>query len=225
MCCAWKNGMESKGLHVNLDKTKCIASRVYLDVLCDWSDKFHCAVWRIGIGASPILCGTQAMGSQKCFDQELNHSKGQNISVSPLPQWSWCVPHWWTHFQDGASWWVRWRMLTAKCRCIWGKFSEHVPLLTAHALPLKLKGRLFSSNIRNSMMHANETLPMGSDALYKLCQNDCAMVRWICRVRPSDELDMEELHIKDARSWRPNHPDLIRDGLGMLSVLSAPPAK
>ncbi len=32
---AWKEGMESKGLHVNMGKNKCMASGVDLDVLHD----------------------------------------------------------------------------------------------------------------------------------------------------------------------------------------------
>ena len=76
---------------------------------------------------------------------------------------------------------------TARCRSAWGMFREHVSLLTALVLPLKLKGRLFSSNVRSSMLHATETLPMSFDACHKLCQNDHAMVRRVCRVRPSDE--------------------------------------
>ena len=83
---------------------------------------------------------------------------------------------------------------TARCKSAWGNFREHVPLLTARALPFKLKGRLFSSNVRSSMLHATETWPMSSDACHKLCRNDRAMVRWICGVRPFDEPNMEELY-------------------------------
>ena len=85
---------------------------------------------------------------------------------------------------------------TARCRSAWGKFHEHVPLLTARALPLKLRGRLLSSNVRSSMLHATETWPMSSEARHKLCRNDRAMIRWICGVKPSDDPDMEELHKK-----------------------------
>ena len=48
---------------------------------------------------------------------------------------------------------------TARCRSAWGKFHEHVPLLTARALPLKVRGCLLSSNVRSSMLHATETWP------------------------------------------------------------------
>ena len=49
---------------------------------------------------------------------------------------------------------------TVRTRSAWGKFREHVPLLTACALPMKLKGRLFSSNVRSSLMPASNYVAM-----------------------------------------------------------------
>ena len=57
-------------------------------------------------------------------------------------------------------------------------------------------GRLFSSNVRSSMLHGTETWPMTSAALHRLCRNDRAMIRWICGVKPSDDPLMDELHAK-----------------------------
>ena len=52
---AWKEGLESKGLHVNMTKTKFMASWLGLDILQD-SGKFPCAVCRTGVGRSSIRC-------------------------------------------------------------------------------------------------------------------------------------------------------------------------
>ena len=52
---AWKEGLESKGLHVNMTKTKFMASGPGLDILQD-SGKFPCAVCRTGVGRSSIRC-------------------------------------------------------------------------------------------------------------------------------------------------------------------------
>ena len=56
---AWKEGMESKGLHMNMTKTKIMASGLDLDVLRD-SDKFPCAVCRTGVGERAALCALLA---------------------------------------------------------------------------------------------------------------------------------------------------------------------
>ena len=63
-------------------------------------------------------------------------------------------------------------------------------------MPFDLRGRLFSSNVRSSMLHGTETWPMTSDALHRLCRNDRAMIRWICGVKPSDDPSMDDLHAK-----------------------------
>ena len=52
---AWKEGLESKGLHVNMTKTKFMASGLWLDILQN-SGKFPCAVCRTGVGRSSIRC-------------------------------------------------------------------------------------------------------------------------------------------------------------------------
>ena len=56
MCWTWKEGLESKGLHVNMTKTKFMASGLGLDILQD-SGKFPCAVCRMAVGRSSIYCG------------------------------------------------------------------------------------------------------------------------------------------------------------------------
>ena len=85
---------------------------------------------------------------------------------------------------------------TARCRCAWRKFRENLPLLTSKPVPFDLRGRLFSSNVRSSMLHGTETWPMTSASLHRLCRNDRAMIRWICGVKPSDDPSMDELHAK-----------------------------
>ena len=85
---------------------------------------------------------------------------------------------------------------TARCRCVWGKFRENLPLLTSKPVPCDLRGRLSSSNVRSLMLHGTETWPMTSDALHRLCRNDRAMIRWICGVKPLDDPSMDDLHTK-----------------------------
>ena len=85
---------------------------------------------------------------------------------------------------------------TARCRCAWGKFRENLPLLTSKPVPFDLRGRLFSSNVRSSMLHGTETWPMTSAALHQVCRNDRAMICWIFGVKPSDNPSIDELHAK-----------------------------
>ena len=51
----WKDGMESKGLRVNMKKTKIMVSGRNLGTLKD-SGRFPCAVCRSGVGSNSIFC-------------------------------------------------------------------------------------------------------------------------------------------------------------------------
>ena len=131
-----------------------------------------------------------------------------------LPWWAGCTPYRRPPFQGIWGWWLcarsGWSFLLPEwhaqccwwlygcchCRCAWGKFRENLPLLTSKPVPFDLRGRLFSSNVRSSMLHGMETWPMTSDALHRLCRNDRAMIRWICGVKPSDDQSMDNLHAK-----------------------------
>ena len=62
---ACKTGMESKGLHVNMKKTKFLVSGGDQDVL-QKSDKYPCAVCSSGVGRNSFLCSqlVHAVGPQ-----------------------------------------------------------------------------------------------------------------------------------------------------------------
>ena len=84
----------------------------------------------------------------------------------------------------------------ARCRCAWGKFCENLPLLTTLDMPFKICGCLFNSVKHSSLLHATETWQMSAKALHRLRRNDHAMIGWICGVKPSDVLSIDDLHGK-----------------------------
>ena len=48
----------------------------------------------------------------------------------------------------------------ARIRIGWNKFRQLVPLLTSEDVSLIMRGRLYSSCVRSSMLHGSETLPV-----------------------------------------------------------------
>ena len=213
---AWKEGLESKGLHVNMTKTKFMASGLGLDILLD-SGKFPCAVCRTGVGMSSIRCSKcnlwvhyKKCSGLKTLSEVLSYEcprcRGvpgvRPVDGRPFKEVEVgdCVLEAVDRFcylgdmlSAGGGCMAA---ATARCRCAWGKFRENLPLLTSKPVPFDLRGRLFSSNVRSSMLHGTETWPMTSAALHRLCRNDRAMIRWICGVKPSDDPSMDELHAK-----------------------------
>ena len=213
---AWKEGLESKGLHVNMTKTKFMASGIGLDILQD-SGKFPCAVCRTGVGRSSIRCSKcnlwvhyKKCSGLKTLSEDLSYEcprcRGvpgvRPVDGRPFKEVEVgdCVLEAVDRFcylgdmlSAGGGCMAA---ATARCRCAWGKFRKNLPLLTSKPVPFDLRGRLFSSNVRSSMLHGTETWPMTSAALHRLCRNDRAMICWICGVKPSDDPSMDELHAK-----------------------------
>ena len=211
---AWKEGLESKGLHVNMTKTKFMASGLGLDILQD-SGKFPCAVCRTGVGRSSIRCSKcnlwvhyKKCSGLKTLSEDLSYECPRCRGVPGVRPVDGC-PFKEVEVGDCVLEAVdRFCYLgdmlsagggcmaaaTARCRCAWGKFRENLLLLTSKPVPFDLRGRLFSSNVRSSMLHG--TWPMTSAALHGLCRNDRAMIHWICGVKPSDDPSMDELHAK-----------------------------
>ena len=52
---------------------------------------------------------------------------------------------------------------TARIRSGWMKFPELLPFLTSRALPLDMKGRVYSSCVRSSMVYGSETKSLLAD--------------------------------------------------------------
>ena len=68
----------------------------------------------------------------------------------------------------------------------WKKFKELLPVLSSRHLSFKTGGRVYSSCVRSAMLHASGTWPLTKPNLQCLQQNDRAMIRKICNVRPQD---------------------------------------
>ena len=86
--------------------------------------------------------------------------------------------------------------IATRCSTAWGKFRKLLPILTSkHVSPLS-RGKVFSACIRSAILHGSETWAPTAPDLQRLRRNDRAMIRWICGVKPHDEVPMETLYTK-----------------------------
>jgi len=60
------------------------------------------------------------------------------------------------------------------------KFRQLVPLLTNKDVSLIMRGRLYSSCVRSSMLHGSETWPVKKENVVALQRAEMRMVRWMC---------------------------------------------
>jgi len=65
----------------------------------------------------------------------------------------------------------------------WNKFRQLVPLLTNRDISLIRRGRMYSSCVQSSMLHASETWPVRKENEVALYWAEMRMVRWMCNVK------------------------------------------
>ena len=74
--------------------------------------------------------------------------------------------------------------MTTQVKAAWKKFKELLPVLSSCHLSYKTRGHVYSSCVRNVMLHASKTWPLTSPDLQHLLRNDKAMIRQIYNVKP-----------------------------------------
>ena len=111
--------------------------------------------------------------------------------------------------------------VTTRVKTAWKKFRKLLPVLTSRHLSYKTRGHVYSSCVRNAMLHDSETWPLTKTNLQRLQCNDRAMIRQICSIKPEDvatvrssellaKLELEDLDLILSEGFA---------GLGMWSVL------
>ena len=81
----------------------------------------------------------------------------------------------------------------ARIRTGCNKFRQLVPLLTNKDVSLIMRGRLYSSCVRSSMLHGSETWPLTKENVVALQRAEMRMVRWMCGVKLKDRFPSKEL--------------------------------
>ena len=66
---------------------------------------------------------------------------------------------------------------TARIKNGWIKIRELWPFLTSRAPPLEMKGRMYASYVRSSMIYGSETRPLLVDAGLKFERAEMQMIR------------------------------------------------
>ena len=202
---AWREGMEQKGLRVNMKKTKFLISGTGLNVLKD-SGRFPCAVCRKGVGANSINCPRcQHWVHKKCSGIQGRLSAdpdfvclrcqgraqpidGRPVSCIQLGNTTLDVESEFCYLGDVlSSGGGCMQAIIARCNAAWGKFKKLRPILTSRHLSPQIRGKVFNVCVRSAMLHGSETWAPTSADLQRLRRNDRAMIRWMGGVRPLDE--------------------------------------
>ena len=232
--------MEEKGLKVNAGKTKIMICGTGLDLLQS-SSEFPCAVCHTGVGSNSIFCkGCKHWVHKKCSglkrltedpDYRCTRCQGTAGPLDGRPQREVQVGP--DKLEVVASLCYLGDMLSAAGGCelltttlvksAWKKFKELIPVLSSRHLSFKTRGRVFSFCVRSAMLHASETCPLTKPSLQGLQQNDRAMIRQICNVKPletanvrsTELLSIEDLGLilRERRLWWNQHVEGSNDAV------------
>jgi len=70
---------------------------------------------------------------------------------------------------------------------------EYLTILTGKGFSLKLKGKVYATCVRSSLMHGSETWPMKVEHELKLNRTEMSMIRLMCGVKLNERKKSEEL--------------------------------
>jgi len=77
------------------------------------------------------------------------------------------------------------------------KFGQLVPLLTNKDISLIVRGRLYSSCVRSSLLHGSETWPIRKENEMALQWAEIRMFRWMCGIKLQDRFPSKGLRERD----------------------------
>jgi len=81
----------------------------------------------------------------------------------------------------------------ARIRIGWNRFRQLVPLLINKDVSLIMRGRLYSSCVRSTMLHLSETWPVRTENVVALQRVEMRMVKWMCGIKLKDRFPSKEL--------------------------------
>src|SRR5206468_3840554 len=209
---SWKEGLELKGLKVNVAKTKVLKCSVASEVT-EESGKFPCGVCGKGVRQNSIKC-------IKCEKWVHNRCRKDNGKIKPVeyncPKCSGLV-----QVQPSANDKSSLRLDTGvevecvdrfcylgdmisanggagsaaamRVRSAWCKFNELLQILTAKGVSLHIKGKIYKACVQRVMVYGSETWPVKVEDIQRLERTERMMMRWMCGVRLKDRDAHEKL--------------------------------
>ena len=220
----WKNGLEKKGLKVNMGKTK-IMMEDRRDIVQP-TGKYPCAICKKGVGGNSIrcrkcgmwvhgkcskikgklawkektfMCGRCCSGGEESrtggYDTDRLKQGGNGTLVCEMENGeqlevvnNFCYLGDTIEAGGGVEYAVRSRIKKA-----WHKFREVGTILTMKGLSLKIKGRVYDTCVRSTMLYGSETWAVKVEQVQRMERTEMQMVRWMCGTKLRDRITNAEL--------------------------------
>ena len=205
----WKTSMESKGLRVNIKKTKVMCSQS-IKVPLNKCGKHPCSVCWKGVGSNSIRCTsckywthkkcTSVKGNlsavtgfvcKRCLGEVLSVSEDQKVRLidDDLDHVSkFCYLGDMLDSNACAE-----SSVICRIQCGWKKFREILPLLTSKSISPKIRGHLYNACIRSVMLYSGETWPVKVEDESRLKRTEITMIRWMCGSKLKEKKSNDQL--------------------------------
>ena len=195
----WKLNLESKGLKVNIGKTKVLFSKHDSAQQVDIS-KHPCGVCNSGVGRNSIYCHscshwihhrcTNLCVLREDPDFVCKRCRGEieppqpttteltidNVTLEVVE--SFCYLGDVTHQSGGCF-----EATTSRIRSAWKNFRDLLPVITNKSISLQRRGNVYQACVRSVLLYASETWPVKTEDIARLERNENSMIRWIQYVR------------------------------------------
>jgi hypothetical protein len=208
----WKDGMESKGLRVNIGKTKVMKCQ-YRSGQENNSGKYPCGVCKKGVGRNSVLCtmckkwihnkccgvkgalkDNSGFLCPKCAGGRVENTVvkkeialGQGGKFEIVERF--CYLGDMIGSGGGAE-----EASRTRVRCAWSKFNELSSILTVRGASRRLKGKIYRACVQSVLIYGSETWPMKIADLNRLERTERMMVRWMCGVSLKDRHSTVDLY-------------------------------
>ena len=208
----WKNGLEEKGLRVNMSKTKIMKCRYGVGQV-EVTSKHPCGVCRKGIRNNSIYCSSckkwihkRCSGVKgrlkpdvnfkcaKCRTGRLVVDEPERTEVAVGSDGELECVEKFCYLGDmiGARGGARDAAIT-RVRCAWSKFQELSNILTTRDASLSIKGKVYKACVQSVLVYGSETWATKDEDMKRLERTQNWMMRWMCGVQLKSRVKIEEM--------------------------------
>ena len=203
----WKREMETRGLKVNIDKTKMmVVGRE--PMVRPQRGRYPCGVCGEGVGVNSVWCqGCERWCHQRCSGLRNLRRAGENFrcptcirgraeaqrnlevgeeSVEIVDSFRYLGDT--MTSEGGVESAVRDRISSA-----WNKWRELASLLVNQSIPLKERTKVYCACVRSVLLYAAETWPLTERLEGLLSSCDQRMLRYMAKIRWQDRVTNEEV--------------------------------
>ena len=202
----WKEALERKGMRVNIAKTKVMVSGSEGEVLTSKVDP--CGLCGRRVMTNSVFCAkcgkwihgrcakmkrmtrrlAEGFECEKCKGSERADGTDEKLceEVETVKAFNYLGDR--INALGGCE-----AAVTSRTRLGWMKFRECGELLTARRFTLRLKGKIYRSCVRSSMLYGSETWTLRETELAILRRTERAMMRTMCGVKLMEKRKTEDL--------------------------------